>query len=121
MRARSSARVSGGRCRRRQRWCREFAWDWTFCGRGVRRLGRRAAMSQRSRKRSFLFRGENSKSKNEKARRRLRLFSFWWCGSRRFFGEVSSPENDNSSSPLPSNGSSRRRERLEERSEERRV
>src|SRR5260370_7651933 len=66
MRAESSATVSGGRCRKRRRLCRELRWGSIFCGyAGVAA----AAMSRaNSRKKNFLFsKVEIRKSKTEKS------------------------------------------------------
>src|SRR5436309_4491688 len=53
MRGRSSSTVSGGRCRRRRRWCRELRLGWICCGRDVAA----PAVTNRanSKKRNFLF------------------------------------------------------------------
>src|ERR1700732_3757570 len=54
MRAERSSTVSGGRCRRRRRWCRELRSGWIFCGRAA---GAEAATNRaNSRKKSSLFR-----------------------------------------------------------------
>src|SRR6266446_1928843 len=54
MQEQSSATVSGGRCKKRRRWCRELKWGSIFCG----RAGVAAAAISRanSRKKNFLFR-----------------------------------------------------------------
>src|SRR6267154_173598 len=63
MRARSSATISGGRCRKRQRWCRESRSGWIFCARGAREVP--AEMSRASsRKKNFLFRKRKSENRN---------------------------------------------------------
>src|SRR5258707_238132 len=63
MRARSSATISGGRCRKRQRWCRESRSGWIFCARGAREV--LAEMSRASsRKKNFLFRKRKSENRN---------------------------------------------------------
>src|SRR5258707_6219130 len=63
MRARSSATISGGRCRKRQRWCRESRSGWIFCARGAREV--LAEMSRASsRKKNFLFRKLKSENRN---------------------------------------------------------
>src|SRR6266446_2794497 len=55
MRARRSSTVSGGRCRRRRRWCRELRSGSIFCGRaaGADRVTNRA----NSRKKNSSFSG----------------------------------------------------------------
>src|SRR5438093_11357697 len=52
MRDRNSVTVSGGRCKKRRRWCRELKWGSIFCGRCG---GAATAMTRASsRKRNFL-------------------------------------------------------------------
>src|SRR5882724_10308893 len=63
MRARSSATIFGGRCRKRQRWCRESRSGWIFCARGAREV--LAEMSRASsKKKNFLFRKRKSENRN---------------------------------------------------------
>src|SRR5260370_443169 len=53
VRGRNSGTVSGGRCRRRRRWCRDLRLGSTFCGRAA---GAREGTSRASsRKKNFLF------------------------------------------------------------------
>src|SRR5438876_10111510 len=52
MQAQSSVTVSGGRCKKRRRWCRELKWGSIFCGRGG--VAATATTRANSRKRNFL-------------------------------------------------------------------
>src|SRR5712664_3872907 len=60
MRARSSAIIFGGRCRRRRRWCRESRWGLIFCARGARE-GPAEKNRASSRKKNFLSREVDSR------------------------------------------------------------
>src|SRR5215467_3311387 len=68
MRARSSARASGPRCRRLRRWCRESRSDSICCVQDAHARRDAVTTKRRSRKKSCLFR-ENCESRVQEPRR----------------------------------------------------